>query len=271
MAMASDDRMEWKELNLVAEKRATNSPIAPMPSLSHLTMKDYDQVYEPAEDTFLFLDALQFEFKQGSLLPVEREPETPFVVIEIGCGSGVVSTFFRSQWKKYNYSSNRLQSYVSDINQTALKVSLQTDKVNNYTNDSDPSPFPPVEAIHCDLASALLPRLQNQVDVILFNPPYVPTEDDEVVTETNEGGISAAWAGGKDGRRVIDRSIPQISQLLRRPTGVAYLVTVDENHPSQLNSSLLEPLELTMKPLFRRRAKNEFLSIQKITWKDSKT
>ena len=71
-----------------------------------------------------------------------------------------------------------------------------------------------VEAVQCDLASALLPRLQHSVTWLLFNPPYVPTPDDEVGRGT---GIEAAWAGGVDGRRVIDRFLPQMAQLLERP------------------------------------------------------
>ena len=183
------------------------------------------------------------------------------------------------------------------------KKELRSDMDNNNNitkQDGSCLQLPSLKVIHCDLETSLLPRMKHQVDIILFNPPYVPTEDCEVMdidgttiitTTACEGDrdienyIAAAWAGGKHGRRVIDRAIPQIAQLLRKTVvdtqdgdggscsrgqrggGVAYMVTVDDNQPEELNTTLMQSTQLEMIPLLRRRARNEQLTIQKISWK----
>lgn len=40
----------------------------------------------------------------------------------------------------------------------------------------------------------------------VFNPPYVPTPDEEVL----RSGIAQAWAGGNRGRVVIDKFLPVV-------------------------------------------------------------
>ena len=97
------------------------------------------------------------------------------------------------------------------------------------------------------------------VSQLLNEPQYVPTPDDEV----SGNGIEASWAGGEKGRRVTDRAIPQIAHLLSE-NGVCYMITVDDNEPEDI-AQKFRTLGLLMTPLVRRRAHNEYLSVQRIS------
>jgi release factor glutamine methyltransferase len=276
-----------------------------MPSLHHLSYRDYENVYEPAEDTYLLLDCIQYELDQRRKMTTTTkqsiDANNTIYCLEVGCGSGVVTAFTQQYWNKIqtpipsqdipdpvttgstqenivSSCCDILLNFATDINPRALEVTKQTYQHNciKRCNNGDVSTCTTesnvnhhktlschLELIQCDLATSLLPQLSNMCDIIIMNPPYVPTPDDEV---NQQGSIVAAWAGGIDGRRVIDRFIPQLVQLLHRPNGITYLVTVDDNKPYQLAQYLYTTYGLSMKPLFRRRAFNEQLTIQKITW-----
>jgi release factor glutamine methyltransferase len=45
------------------------------------------------------------------------------------------------------------------------------------------------------------------VDILVWNPPYVPTPSEEVHT----AGITQSWAGGIDGREIVDKFLSQQS------------------------------------------------------------
>jgi methylase of polypeptide subunit release factors len=54
--------------------------------------------------------------------------------------------------------------------------------------------------------------------------------EEEVLDAARERSLAAgAWAGGPDGRVVIDRVLPLVPALLARPGGLMYMVVVDEN------------------------------------------
>ena len=189
-------------------------------------------MYEPAEDTFLFLDALQADCQ---LLRIRK----PTVCLEIGSGSGIVSTF----------TAQMLGSgtcyMCTDINSEAVEITKRTGSRNCVE----------LNPIVMDLAGAALPRLQGNVDLLLFNPPYVVTPTEEVGCK----GIEASWAGGAHGREVIDRFLPQVPLLLS-DTGLFYLIVIKENKLDEIEN-ILQQFNLCMSTVLSRRSGPEFLSV----------
>ncbi|ODO06450.1 hypothetical protein L198_01682 [Cryptococcus wingfieldii CBS 7118] len=188
----------------------------PTPNIAHLTEEDYDHVYEPAEDSFILLDALEIDAEEIRL-------SKPAINLEIGSGSGVVSTFL----------SNLLgpnESYVisTDINSYACKATQRTAAANQTTLDG----------INCNLLSPLLSRLHQQVDILLFNPPYVPTDADELSLTQEQKDIGGAWAGGFDGMAVTNLVLDQLPDLLS-PAGRLYLVAVQQNKTTDIAERML--------------------------------
>jgi len=85
----------------------------------------------------------------------------------------------------------------TDINPFACETTKKTGLQNNITH---------IEPIRTSLVNGILPRLKNRIDILCFNPPYAVTPHEEVGSH----GIEASWAGGIDGREVIDELLPFI-------------------------------------------------------------
>ncbi len=204
----------------------------PTPNYSHIKKKCFENVYDPAEDSFLMMDALEIKMEDIKKL-------RPTVCLEIGTGSGVLTAFLASNL------GNGTFYFATDINGNAALCATETAKLNN----SD------INCIIDDLFTSLMPRLKNNIDVILFNPPYVVTPSDEIGGQS----IEAAWAGGIDGREVIDRFLPHVSSLLS-DNGVLFMVLIDKNKPDEV-INIIADQGLSGEIVLKRRAGIEHLFI----------
>lgn len=260
----------YAKLNAEAEARAKSCRSASMPSLDHLHMKDYQSVYEPSDDTYLLIDAIGSDVDVMDNL-VEDGAHTNVMdrsniktTLEIGCGTGVPSIYLATRMRGMNndsaddseekFSNNNVCHHVTDINPEAIRIAKETAEANGITEQE-------FITHKCDLASDLLPEYENKIDVFIFNPPYVPTPDDEV----GSSGIEASWAGGKNGRVVFDRAMPEIARLLSYPHGVGYVVAVDDNYPEEIAKMMMSRYGIMVVPWLRRRARNELLTILRLT------
>lgn len=112
----------------------------------------------------------------------------------------------------------------------------------------------------CSLARPLLSRLRHAVDVLLFNPPYVPTDTDEASSAQGSADIAGSWAGGADGMEITNRLLQDVECLLS-PRGRFYLVALRQNNVPSIRSRMLEDFGLTSQVVIERRAGREYLII----------
>ena len=134
-----------------------------------------DNVYIPAEDSYLLADNL--EIKQGQS------------VLEIGTGSGIVAM----------YASRLTDNItVTDINFDACELARKNFEDNDIKN---------IEILFGNLFE---PVENRKFDVILFNTPYLPTEDGDVIDDT----LNYAFDGGLNGRKVIDMFLNEVGNHL---------------------------------------------------------
>ncbi|CAI0546192.1 unnamed protein product [Linum tenue] len=155
-------------------------------------VSSHPEVYEPCDDSFALVDALLAD-RTNLLL------HRPAICLEVGCGSGYVITSLALMLRR-QIPSSAAYFLATDINPHALSVTGETLAAHGVE----------AELLLADIASGLEDRLAGKVDLMVVNPPYVPTPEDEV----GAPGIAAAWAGGENGRRVIDRILPAADRLL---------------------------------------------------------
>lgn len=208
----------------------------PTPDLSHATHADYDEVYEPAEDSFLLMDALEKDV-------VFLTSIKPLICLEVGCGSGAVSAFMA------NVLGPCTVYFCTDMNAAATQLTARTGQQNNTS----------LQPVCCDLVGPLRTRLHHAVDVLLFNPPYVETSAQQV----GSGQLEASWAGGLKGRQVMDRLFVHVASLLTE-RGVFYVLIVKDNDPDDVKE-FCENVGLEVETVLERRAGNERLAVLRCT------
>ncbi|KAH8051292.1 protein methyltransferase [Aureococcus anophagefferens] len=155
-----------------------------VPSLDHASFADWDAVYEPAEDTFLLLDAL---FAERSSLRALGDA----TVVEVGPGSGVVSAYVAAL-----LAAQAPRVVCVDVNPRACALSRgprrRTARASTSSAATSRRAYRGVPRRRGRRqACPQVPR-SGSVGALVFNPPYVPTPRAEV----GGAGIEASWAGG---------------------------------------------------------------------------
>ncbi|XP_055599101.1 methyltransferase N6AMT1 [Uranotaenia lowii] len=205
--------------------------------------EDYDHVYEPAEDSFLLLDALEQDLD-------ELRSRQPSICLEVGPGSGIiVSALAKCLGSRGHFLG-------VDINPAACRMTRKTASLNDCL----------VDVVNGDLLGSFR---DSSVDLLVFNPPYVPTAADEgqleeQIGEFSEGAVPLvrSWAGGKDGMLITKRLLDDLGRILSA-RGIFYLLLIKENDPDSVICHL-EDRGFDCCKAMERRIRGEHLFVIKI-------
>ncbi len=140
-----------------------------------------DNVYIPAEDSFLAADMIREELDSM---------EGGVEVLEIGCGSGILGLVAAS-------NANVKRVVFADINDDALELCKENIRRNSDRISAE------CEVVKSDLFS----NVEGMFDMIIFNAPYLPDGDDMKLSE--------AWYGGEKGIEVSEKFIDSATDFLK--------------------------------------------------------
>lgn len=150
------------------------------------------EVYPPSDDSILLIDSLD-------VIPREK-------VLEVGCGSGVVSI---------HCAKNGCYVTAVDVNPRAVELARR----NSVANGTD------IRVLESDVYG----NVDGVFDTIVFNLPYLPVDE--------EGLLAKAWSGGPDGLGPLPRLLEGAPDHLI-PGGRVVVVVSSLTEPRALEEAL---------------------------------
>ena len=217
----------------------------PTPSTSHV---NFEKIYEPAEDSFLLLDTLSSPSESAFLADRFDQGVVKYApaVLEVGTGSGVVLAFVTAHAQQILGRTDVLTLGV-DINPWACAATKETVSqaspgISGRVKSTHSTNGIFIACLNADLSSCFR---GGAVDILIFNPPYVPTAElprplgtegctlDTESTDFDKDSqlLSLSYAGGKDGMEVTDRLLDDLHLILNEERGVAYVLLCKQNKP----------------------------------------
>ncbi|PWY70947.1 hypothetical protein BO70DRAFT_382148 [Aspergillus heteromorphus CBS 117.55] len=248
----------------------------PTPCTSHVS---FDTIYEPSEDSYLFLDTLASASESAWLRARFSRPDDTSanpssstttttttatatasasaspapLIVEAGTGSGVVLAFIAAN-SRHILGRTDVLALGTDVNRNACVATRTT--VLKAIDEQQPTPTnttttTPKSILTTTLLTDLTTPLRpSSIDILLFNPPYVPTPDlPSIPTSTSDPDnsslsrsekfehesylLSLTYAGGKDGMETTERLLDAIPGVLSE-RGVAYVLLCAQNRPREV-------------------------------------
>jgi len=149
-------------------------------------VKVSEGVYAPAEDTFMIAKHMPRDLKGKK-------------VLDLGCGSGMLAIVA---------AINGGEVTASDINPTALKDTIRNSEHYDVK----------IKTVKSDLFE----KIKDKYDLIVFNPPYVPSDEHDIYISPS---LRKALVSGKRGTDIMKKFLKEFTSHLNKGGKVLLIVS----------------------------------------------
>ena len=147
---------------------------------------DNKNVYYPSEDSFLLIDYFKERINDTYLDGIKLSDIEN--VLDMGTGTGIIAIYFQLL-KSQNRSFNP-RIIASDITEDAIVCAKENESLNKIDEE--------ITFLRSDLFKNFPNNLKSSINIIIFNPPYLPSSE---LTKNfkDKRNIDYSWDGGVKG------------------------------------------------------------------------
>ena len=199
----------------------------------------HDQVYTPSDDTELAVKFLQEWTPTITQTKPQTNPKTnpqtkpqlqtqPIRILEVGTGTGILSLCITRRILDLGFIPFIL---AIDINPISIQIASENAKINHldqYIHFLQGTLTDPIQ--HSQHSQN--PTYKSPFDLIISNPPYLPSEP-QTIHEENQQPIDLAWDGGIQGYELTFDLLDQLSalSLIGKDTEILLISSSTVNQP----------------------------------------
>ena len=158
-------------------------------------------------------------------------------ILDLGTGSGILAIILAKFIKPTHFPKAKI--YASDILSEAIEIAKENARKNSLEDD--------IEFIQSNLFDEFPPVFKNKFEIILFNPPYLPSEP--FTKQKAKKKLDYSWEGGEKGIETFEKFLSQSKDFMSKSVITYIYFTFSSNSPLELIYSKIKDLGFQIKIL----------------------
>ena len=162
---------------------------------------DFEKVYAPSDDSYLLIDYFKQNINQHYFDDIKLSHINN--VLDLGTGTGIIAIYL--ELLKSSFVNFNAEIFASDVSEEAINCAKNNENINNI--------YKKIKFIKSDLFISFPDSLKYSFEIIIFNPPYLPSL--KVIEEgKRKKEIDYSWNGGKNGYDIIIEFLDNVKNMM---------------------------------------------------------